>query len=396
MALTITLALLAFNLRPAIAAVAPVLTDIERSTGLSAAGAGLLTTLPVLAFGACAPLAPALGRRAGIEVALVGAVALGAAGIALRSVPGIGALFAGTVLLGVGIAVANVLVPALIKRDFPTKPREATAVYSVALSAGAAVAAGVTVPLSHATGGWRWGLGLWALPVVAVVALGLWVFNLRDAHHDIAPVHVSARLWRDRLAWQVTGFMGLQSVGFYVMITWLPSIFERHGVAPAAAGWLLALAGFSSLPAAAVAPVLGSSPKRQRIGVVTVALTNLTAVIGLIVWPAAGAVAWMVLLGIAQGAAISLALTFIVVRAPDSRRAAELSAMAQTVGYLVAGLGPTALGALRDATGGWTAPLLVLAAVLAPELVCGVGSARPRLVGDGRPPAARVGPGPPP
>lgn len=379
MALIVAVAVVAFNLRPAITAVAPVLTEIQRSTGLSAAGAALLTTIPVLAFGACAPLAPRLGHRFGIEAALVGSLGVLILGILVRSVPALGPLFVGTLLVGVGIAIGNVLVPALIKRDFPINPRLATGVYSMGLSGGGAVAAGVAVPLAGAVGGWRPELAFWAAPLLACVAV--WGLRMRDAHHDIGPVRVRAGLWRDGLAWQITAFMGLQSFNFYATTAWLPTIFEQHGTRAVTAGWLLSLAGITSLPAALVAPVLASTATRQRAAVIVTACLNALALAGLLWHPRAGAVAWMILLGLSQGSSLSLALMFIVARAPDTRLAAELSGMAQTIGYLVAGGGPFVMGALRDATGGWTISLAVLAAALAPQLVCGLGSSRSRSVG---------------
>ncbi|MGH9082586.1 MAG: CynX/NimT family MFS transporter [Acidimicrobiales bacterium] len=383
LAVVVAVVILAFNLRPALASMAPVLAEVQRSTGLSSAVAGTLTTVPVLAFGACAPLAPVLGRRFGTEVTLLAALVVLGAGILVRSAPSLGGLFAGTVLVGAAIAVGNVLLPALIKRDFPGRARQVTGVYSVALSAGAALAAGVTVPVEHATGtGWRGVLALWALPVVAGVAV--WAGRLEGAHHDVRTVRVGGRLWRDRLAWKVTVFMGLQSLGYYALLAWLPTIFEQHGVRPATAGWLLALSGFASLPSALLAPVLASTAARQRVAVAVAVGLNGVALAGLLWRPAGGAFVWMVVLGIAQGANIALALSFIVVRAPDPDLAAELSGMAQTVGYLVASVGPFLMGALRDATGGWTVPLVVLAAVLVPQVVSGVAASSAATVG-GRP-----------
>lgn len=387
LALTVAVGVVAFNLRPALTAVAPVLAEIQRTTGLSGAEAGLLTTIPVLAFGACSPLAPWLGRRVGMEAALVGSLLLLGAGVLVRSLPALAPLFVGTVLVGVAIAIGNVLVPALIKRDF-ADPRAATGIYSVALSAGAAVAAGVGVPLDRAVGGWRPGLAVWAAPLV--LAAVLWGFRLRDAHHDVGLVHVRAGVWRDGLAWQVTIFMGLQSLGFYSMVAWVPTIFQQQGIGATTAGLLLSLSGLASLPAAFVVPLLASTPARQRAAVAATVVLNGLALAGLLWHPRAGAAAWMVLLGLSQGAALSLALTFIVARAPDTRLAAELSGMAQAVGYLVAGLGPFLMGALRDGTGSWTLPLVLLVAVLAPELACGLGSTRTRAVGT---PAGARGPG---
>lgn len=373
--------LLAANLRPALASVAPVLTQVQGSTGLSTTVAAMLTTIPLLAFGACAPLAPVFGRRFGIEATVLGVLGLLAAGILVRSTPSLVALFAGTVAVGVAISAGNVLVPALIKRDFPTRVRQVTGLYSVGLATGAAMAAGVTVPLERATGaGWRVALALWAVPAAAAGVL-LWVRHTGDTRRDIASVHVSGRLWRDAVAWQVTAFMGLQSLEFYTLLAWIPTILEQHAVHPAAAGWLLSLSGLANLPSAFAAPVLGSTPTRQRMAVFLAVALTAGGVLGLLWAPTAEPVVWMVLLGLGQGAAVSLALSFVVLRSHDSTQAAELAAMAQTVGYVVAGLGPFAVGAVRQWTGSWAGPLVLLAALLVPELASGLQAGRPRFVG---------------
>lgn len=379
-AVVVAVAAVAFNLRPAIASVAPVLLNIQRSTGLSSTEAGLLTTVPVLAFGICSPIAPILGRRFGMEATLVGALGLLVVGILARSLPSLGTLFVGTLLLGVAIALGNVLVPALIKRDVPDRARIATAIYSMTLTAGIAVAAGVTVPIEHASGtGWRGGLALWAVP--AAGCLVVWLVRLPDARRDISVVHLDLRLWRDPLAWQVTAYMGFQSLGFYSLTAWLPTIFEQHGVRPASAGLLLSIAGFASLPSAFLAPVLATSSARQQAVVAATVVLNAAALGGMLWRPVAGSVAWMVLLGLAQGGAISLALSFIVLRAPTAGRAAELSGMAQTIGYLVASVGPLTVGALHDISGGWLLPLVVMEAVLVPQFLSGLGASRPLVVG---------------
>jgi MFS transporter, CP family, cyanate transporter len=377
----LAVAFVAANLRPAIASVAPLLTRIQDSTGLSGAEAGLLTTIPLVAFGACSLLAPVLGRRIGMEATVVGALALLVCGIALRSVPTLAALFVGTAVLGVAIALGNVIVPALVKRDFPQRVGAATGLYSVALTGAAALAAGITIPIVDAIGGsWRDGLALWAVP--AAVCFALWLRRLRDAHHDLAPARVGAGFWRDPLSWQITLFMGIQSLGYYSTLAWLPTDFEQHGLHAATAGWLISLAGFCQVPTAFAMPALAHSPLRQRIAVVVTVAMNAAALAGVLVRPAAGAAVWMVLLGLAQGAALGLALNFILVRAASVHGAAQLSAMAQAGGYLLASAGPATLGALHDATGGWTVPMLALVVVLAPELACGIAASRPLVLGD--------------
>lgn len=382
MGVAIAIVLVAANLRPAITAVAPLVTRIQSSTGISSAEAGLLTSIPLLAFGGCSLLAPVFGRRIGMEATVVAALALLVGGIALRSVPVLVLLFVGTALLGVGVALGNVLVPALVKRDFPGREAVAIGVYSATLTGAAALASGTAVPVVDAIGGsWRAGLALWAAPAAA--CLLLWLRRLRDAHHDIAPVHVTGWRWRDPLAWQVTLFMGIQSLGYYSAFAWLPADFEQHGIHAAAAGWLVSLMGFCQLPTAFAVPAFFRSPSWHRVAVVVTVAMNGLALAAVVLWPARGSVVWMILLGLAQGAALGLAMTFIVVRSPSVDAAAQISAMAQSLGYLLASAGPATLGLLRDATGGFTLPMLLLVAVLAPELVCGLAASRPAVVGEG-------------
>lgn len=376
----VTVGLLAANLRPALASVAPVLHTIQRSTGLSSAAASLLTALPVLAFGVCAPLAPRLGRRFGMEPTLLVCLAVLTAGIAVRTLPSAVALFTGTVAAGVAIAVGNVLLPGLVKRDYAAHAGLMTGVYSGALSAGAGLAAGLTVPLQHATGlGWRPTLALWAAP--AAVAAVVWLPVLAGPRHRaVGAARPWTALWGSGLAWQVTVFMGLQSFEFYALLAWLPSVFEQHGSSAATAGWLLSLAGFAGIPSSFVVPVLAARAHRQRRLVALSVGLCAAGTAGLVLAPTAAAPVWMVLLGLGQGAAISLALAFLVLRSADAEVAAELSGMAQCLGYVVAAAGPFLVGVLRDATGGWRVPLLVLLGLLAVELAAGVGAGRPRLV----------------
>jgi MFS transporter, CP family, cyanate transporter len=381
--LAIAVALVAANLRPAITAVAPLLTRIRDSTGLSSAGAGLLTTIPLLAFCAFSLVAPILGRRIGMEATVVGALVLLVVGIVLRSAPTLATLLTGTAVLGVAISLGNVLVPAIVKRDFPGREGAATGLYAVALNGGAALGVGISVPLVDAVGGsWRDGLALWAAP--AVLCLVLWLRLARDTHHDIALVHVGGRYWREPLAWQVTLFTGIQSLGYYSTVAWLPTDFEQHGIHAATAGWLLSLAGFCQMPTAFAVPAFAHSARRQRIAVAVTVALNAAALVGVLLRPAAGAAAWMVLLGLAQGAAFGLALNIILARSATVESAVQLSAMAWTVGYLLASAGPATLGALHDATSGWTVPVLALVVVLAPQLACGLAASRPLVIGDNR------------
>ena len=382
MLLVVAILLLAANLRPALTAVAPLISWIRMDTGVSNGVAGLLTTLPLLAFGALSPVAPRLARRFGMERALLVSLLVLAAGVALRSSGTVWALFVGTAILGAAIAVGNVLLPGLVKREFPERAGFMTSVYSTALGISAALGAGASVPVMLLTGiGWRGSLALWVLP--ALLAAIAWV---PQAIHGRRPENVSDRggaggLWRSPLAWQVTLFMGLQSLAYYVALTWLPEILREEGMSAATAGWMLALSQAVAISTMFLAPVIAGRTPSQR-GVVTVAVSLSGAgILGLLVAGSTAGALWVVLLGLGQGACFSLALTFFALRAPDSEHAAALSGMAQSVGYLLAAAGPFLFGVLRDASHAWTVPLVLLLAVTGCLLIAGLGAARNAHVG---------------
>jgi MFS transporter, CP family, cyanate transporter len=375
----VAIVLVAANLRPAVVGVSPLLAQIQASERLSATAAGILTALPVLCFGLLAPAAPLLSRRVGIERALLAALVLLIAGFLVRSSGPLAALFAGTVVIGSAIAIGNVLLPSLIKRDFAHRTGLMTGLYTMAISGGGALAAGVTMPVAQAAGlGWHAALAWWAL--FALVALLCWLPNVRRAPR---PARVGATrvggLWRDALAWQVTVYMGLQSLGYFAVAAWLPALLVDRGYDPVVAGWLLSLSTVAGIGGATIAPVLATRGRRQSglaVGITAVGAVGLLGVLAPIdVEPLA-----VVLLGAAQSAALGLALTFVAVRAPDAAHAAQLSGMSQSVGYVLAAAGPFAVGALRDMTGGWTVPLLLLLALLAVQGTAGVLAGRDRLV----------------
>ena len=377
--LVLGIVLLAANLRPAFTALSPLIGEIRADTGISNGVAGLLTALPLLVFGLLSPIAPRLAGRFGMESVLLASMLVLAAGILLRSAGTVAALFLGTVILGAAIAVGNVLLPSLVKREFPERAGLMTSTYSTALAVSAAIAAGASFPIADQVGvGWQVSLALWALP--AFVAVLAWLPQIRGGRgaNDYARAsHGVGDLWRSALAWQVTLFMGLQSLGYYVTLTWLPAILqEEAGMDASRAGWMLALAQAVGIASMFLAPVLaGRRPSQQGVVVAAVTLAG-SGALGLLV--AAGTVTalWVVLLGLGQGACFSLALTFFALRAPDSEHAATLSGMAQSVGYLLAAVGPFLFGVLRDATHAWSVPLALLFAVAVCLLITGLGAAR--------------------
>jgi CP family cyanate transporter-like MFS transporter len=382
--LVVGIVLLAVNLRPALTGLTPLIGQIRADTGISYGVAGLLTALPLLAMGLLSPIASLLAHRFGMELVLLASMLVLAAGILLRSAGAVTALFLGTAVLGAAIAIGNVLLPGLVKREFPERVGLMTSTYSTALAVSAAIAAGASFPLADQVGiGWRASLGSWAL--LALVAAVAWLPQMRSARPTNASPADSQGVngpWRSALAWQVTLFMGLQSLGYYVVLTWLPEILqEQAGISASLAGWMLALAQAVGIASIFLAPVLaGMRPSQHGVVVVAVALTGAGA-LGLLVAAETATALWVVLLGLGQGACFSLALTFFALRAPDSEHAAALSGMAQTVGYLLAAVGPFLFGLLRDTTHAWTVPLALLFAVAVCLLLTGLGAARDAHVG---------------
>jgi len=358
--------------------------EIRADTGISNGVAGLLTTLPLLAFGLLSPVAPRLARRFGVERVLLASLLVLAAGILLRWAGAVAALFLGTAILGAAIALGNVLLPGLVKREFPEHAGLMTSVYSTSLGISAALAAGVSVPLAQLDGiGWRGALAVWTLP--ALLAGVAWLPQLGRSER---PAELSARsspgikdVWRSPLAWQVTLFMGLQSLAYYVTLTWLPEILQGEGMSATVAGWMLGLSQVVAIVTMFLAPLVAERRPSQR-GVVAVAVgVSGAGALGLLVAGSTAATLWVVLLGLGQGASFSLALTFFALRSPDAGHAAALSGMAQSVGYLLAAGGPFLFGVLRDATGSWKVPLTLLLAVTVSLLIAGLGAARDAHVG---------------
>ena len=359
LAAVVAIVLAALNLRPAVVAISPVLGEIRSDLGLSATAAGVLTTLPVLCFGLLAPLAPVLARRWGLERALFVSLVLLCVGFGLRLVPSTAGLFAGTVVAGCAIGLGNVLLPALIKRDFADRIGLMTGLYSMALSGGAALAAGLTLPVASAAGLAVLGAIVWVPRALRPDPAGTVAFG-----PGTGPAAARSAVWRSPLAWAVTVVMGMQSLSFYAVNAWLPEIMVALGRTPEAGGWLLALCNLAGIVGSFVTPVLaGRMPRQRGIGLVLVVLVG-SGLLGLAVAPGAAAL-WVVLVGLGQGGGISLALTLMALRARDAAHTSELSGMAQSAGYLLAATGPLGLGLAHDVTGAWTLPLLLLVAAAA-------------------------------
>ncbi|WP_225768634.1 MFS transporter [Inquilinus sp. Marseille-Q2685] len=378
--LVVSLVLIALNLRPALSSLGPVLKEIIADTGISAGTASLLTTAPVVCLGLFGVLAPRISRRLGTERAVLALLLVLALGTALRGLGTPPALLLGAILAGAGIGVTNVLLPGIVKRDFPDRAPLMTGVYTMALCAGAALAAGATLPIAQAAdGSWAAALAFWAIP--AIIAALVWLTQIPPRHGPAAHAGFTVRgLWSDPLAWQVTLFMGLQSSLAYSVFGWLAPILRDRGVDGVAAGIMVSVSIMVQVAAALVAPSLATRGRDQRLAALLCMAFSLVGFLGCIFAPLGTVWLWIVLLGIGQGAAFAVALTLVVLRTPDAHVAAHLSSMSQGVGYTLASGGPLLIGLLHDWTGGWAAAGLFVLAIGLAAALAGIGAGRAKLV----------------
>ncbi|EDJ7305637.1 CynX/NimT family MFS transporter [Salmonella enterica subsp. diarizonae] len=360
--------MIATTLRVTFTGAAPLLETIRADYGLSTAQTGLLTTLPLLAFALVSPLAAGIARRLGMERSLFAAMLLICAGIALRSLPSAALLFAGTAIIGCGIALGNVLLPGLIKRDFSQHVARLTGTYSLTMGAAAALGSALVVPLALHGFGWRGALLM--LMLFPLLAFLIWLpqwRTTRSANLSSSRALHERGIWRSPLAWQVTLFLGLNSLIYYVIIGWLPTILISHGYSEAQAGSLHGLLQLATAAPGLAIPLILHRFNDQRWIAALVSLLCAAGAAGL--WFVPGqAVIWTLLFGFGSGATMILGLTFIGLRASSAHQAAALSGMAQSVGYLLAACGPPVMGKLHDASGSWYLPLsgvTVLAIVMA-------------------------------
>ncbi|MED0678414.1 MFS transporter [Aneurinibacillus thermoaerophilus] len=366
------------NLRAPLTSVGPLVGMIRDDLGISNTLAGMLTTLPLLAFAFVSPFAPKLARRFGINAVVLASLPILTLGIILRSVSGIGTLFLGTALLGFAISICNVLLPSLIKQEFPLRIGFMTGIYSVAMNLCGAIASGISIPLSTDFGlGWKVVLGCWAIP--AFLSLLVWLPQARNRHKQMIAVKSDRKnepvnVWRSRLAWKVTIFMGLQSLMFYIIVAWMPEILIERGLSASSSGWMLFLLQFALLPFTFIIPVIAGRMSNQRLLVIITFLLFVVGYLGLLFGGNLLIPVWAILIGIGGGCAFSLSMMFFSLRTQNVHQAAELSGMAQSVGYLLAAIGPTLFGLLHDMTHSWTLPLFIMVVASALLLIVGFGA----------------------
>ncbi len=377
-----SIVLISLNLRPVFSSLAALLPEVMRGTDASPATASLMTTLPVLCLGLFSPLAPRLAQRLGVERIILACLLVLAAGTALRGLGTIPALLAGAILAGGSIALVNVLLPGLVKRDFPNHIAPMTGLYSMALSGGAAAAAGGTVPLERLFGdAWAAALAAWALPALAVAAL--WAPQAMRAGGGASVPHVGRRsLWRNGLAWQVSLYMGLQSALAYCVFGWLAPILRERGLEAAEAGFVVTVSVIGQMIACLITPSLAVLGRDQRFICVALFVLIVASFLGCAVLPLGAVWVCAALLGLGQGGAVAVALTLILLRAPNAPAAARLSGMTQGIGYTLAAGGPLLVGLLRQWRGDFSAVPWLFAILGGAGMLAGLGAGRDRLIDD--------------
>ncbi|WP_404830801.1 CynX/NimT family MFS transporter [Streptomyces albidocamelliae] len=379
----------ALNLRPAITSLGALLEEVRDDLGMSGSVAGLLTSVPPLCFAVFGVTAPRLARRFGPAAVICAGMAAIATGLLIRPYAGgTPGFLAASALALMGIAVSNVLMPVVVKRWFPDRVGSMTGLYSMALALGTSLAAAVTVPLTGALGGsWRSGLAVWA--VLAMAAVLPWLPLVRDRGTAPAPSrqrtaataeqHAPLRMARSRTAWALAVFFGLQATAAYVTMGWMPQIFRDAGVPAGTAGVLLAVTMVMGVPLAFVIPRVATRLPHQGPIALVLGVCGLAGYAGLYFAPAAGAWAWALLLGVSN-CAFPLALTMVGMRARSGPGVAQLSAFAQSTGYLISIPGPLLVGVLYQRSGGWGLPIALMAALMVPQMVMGVLAGRNRTV----------------
>lgn len=382
----ISIVIVSINLRPGMTAVGPLLGIIRDDVGISNWSAGLLTSLPLVAFAVISPIVPRLGVRFTNERAMIFGLALLAVGIGIRSISLIYFIFIGTIIVGLGIAICNVLLPGIVKEKFPLKVGLMTSVYSTTMGVFAAISSGLSIPFARGLGwGWQISLLVWTVP--AVVGIVVWIILARrnKRTEQVAMQYVSSdnwRIWRSPLAWQVALYMGLQSSLFYVTISWLPEILHSYGVTMNTAGWLLSYAQLIGMPISFFIPMIAGRLKSQRSIVLVMGVCAISGYLTLLLF-GSNYIAMVIsatLIGISLGGSFALALTFLGIRAKNAKHAGELSGMAQSIGYSFAAVGPVLIGFLFDLTRSWQVPITTLAVIALFVVMFGLGAGRNKYV----------------
>ncbi len=376
--------LLAACLRGPITIVGPLLPLMQSDLGMTDVAAGALSALPLLLFALISLMAPASGNRFGLGRTLGVAVISVVLGILVRSLGSLPALWFGTFLIGTGIAFANVLLPALVKRDFGLKAGGVFAVYAASMAGCGGLAAALAIPVANLPGSdWRWALVMWSVPTAAASALWLpqMLAPSRSDGSGVSSTAPSLRRspWTHAIGWQVSIFFAMHSLVFYSLVAWFAAYAKSRGMNVGTAGYYLAVyQAVSVITNLACAPLIQRSHSQTQLGF-GCGLLFVAGAIGLFLNPPLSLI-WLTVLGLGAGIAMTLSLSLFALRTRDHRQAASLSGMAQFIGYLGGASGPLVLGWLLTHTGGWSVPFMMIVAASVLLTVFAVLAGRSRYI----------------
>ncbi|MEK4354976.1 MFS transporter [Paenibacillus sp. FSL R5-0475] len=376
--------LVAFNLRPAITSVGPLVGIIQEDVGLAHWSAGLLMSIPLISFAVMSSLVPRIAARLSNEKTLLLGLVILLVGICIRSISMTLFIFVGTLLIGVGIAIGNVLLPVVVKEKFPQKFGLMTSIYSTSMGLFASLASGISIPLAHGLKlGWDGALIVWGIPTIIAIVVWILLIRLNPAKDNaVKSVRISAKqIWRSPLAWKIALFMGFQSSLFYITMSWLPEILYNYGISRGTAGWLLSFTQIVGVPVSFLVPILAGRLRSQVWIAFALGMCSIVGYGGLSMgssYPIM--ILSIILIGIALGGNFPLALSYIGIRARNGNQAAELSGMAQSTGYMLAAIGPILIGYLYDMTQVWTIPLITLIVISGVVTTFGMLSGRDKYV----------------
>ncbi|MBN6033333.1 MFS transporter [Amycolatopsis sp. 195334CR] len=380
--IALAVVLAALNLRPAITSVGPLLDEARTSLGASGTWAGLLTTLPGLCFAVAGLAAPRLARKVGMGSAVALALGILGVGLIVRVLDGPLVVLGGTLVSSAGIALANVLVPVVVKDSFPARVGLMTGIYTAALNLGGASGSALSPKLDELLNGWRPALAAWAL--LAFLALVVWRIAIRGGARASGEQSETCgeprrSLLRSPLAWIVTLFFGLQSFLAYVVMGWFPQVLMDAGLTRGDAGLVVGLMSLLAVPISLTVPALAARQRNQTWWIVGLGVFSMAGLGGLILAPTAAPLLWAILTGIGMSV-FSMAVMVIALRARAGDETARLSGMVQGLGYLLAAVGPFLFGFLHDATAGWTVPLAMVFGVVVAQTIFGGLAGRDKLV----------------
>lgn len=381
--LTIGVILVAANLRAPLTSAGALVSFIRDDFGISNALAGSITTLPLIAFAVLSPFAPKIANKIGMERTIALSLMFLILGMVVRSSSGIELLFIGTLLIGLAIAIGNVLMPGIVKMNFPHKIGLMTGIYAIVMNVFGALGSGLSIPFATSINlGWRGALAIWI--ILAIITLIIWLPQLKRKMQPNRQLRNQqlGNLFKSPLAWKITIFMGAQSLIFYTFITWLPTILTSNGYDIHLAGWGVFIFQFASIPFTFIIPVIADKMKDQVLLATLSSGIILMGIIGLLAGLSSLSILWVILLGVGNGSAFALAMMFYTLRTNDGFQAAELSGMAQSFGYLLAASGPILVGGLQDISGSWTLPLTLMIFVSIILIITGIASGKNRQIKD--------------